>query len=320
MKKYTQHYYNWVKKAAIFCTRTLLTCGLLTFGGIASAQDLKVLRKQAKNEVGPLFFNKYISLDAYLTESSGPEFWLKLFGKPIVGCPNVPLASSDILNLEFTTSGAKSWAGSLDGINVSIASISGFPGGALAIPSNSSAKVPTSSNGPELSFFFEQTSNVTRAAIDNAAREIDKCLNKLPPGNYPGDEISKLCPYPEIPASQFKQTCVVNTYGEITEPLSDGSGYIVAVKEQMMCDGVGYGRAQPSNTGWISCYQNTYEGIAKITPGQGGARISSLRAASKTALRKCASKASSRARANGRKIRACATKSMAQSIARKKGS
>jgi len=317
MKQYTQRCYNRAKKAAICCTRTLLTGGLLTFSGIASAQDLNEQRAQAKNEVGPLFFDKFISLDANLTESSGPELWQELFGKPLVGCPTKPLIASDTYSLEFTTSGARAWAGDLDGINVSIASISGFPGGSLAIPSKSSAKAPTSSSKPELSFFFEQTSNVTRAAIDNAAREIDKCLSKLPPGNYPGDEISKLCPYPEIPASQLKQTCVVNTYGDITEPLANGSGYKVAVREQMMCDGVGYGRAQPSNTAWLPCYINTYEGIANITPGQGGARISSLRAASKTALRKCGGKASSRARASGRKMRACATKSMAQSIASK---
>jgi hypothetical protein len=314
MKKNTANFYNKAKKTSLFSICTLLTLWLVIFSGSASAGDLSEQRAQAKNEVGPLFFNKFISLDANLTDSSGPERWQKLFGKPFIGCPTLPLASSETLSLEFTTSGAQAWAGSLDGINLGISTISGFPGGALALPSNSTARESSSSSRPALSFFFDQTSNVTRAAIDNAAREIDKCLSKLPPGNYPGDEFSKLCPYPEIPASQFKQTCVVNTYGEIGEPIENGSGYRVVVHEQKMCDGVGYGRPQPNNPGWVSCYQNTYEGFAKITSGRGGTRISNFRAASKIALRKCGS---SRVRANSRKTGICAAKSMVRSLARR---
>lgn len=235
-----------------------------------------------------------------------------MFGKPLVGCPTQPLLSPDSLNLEFTTSGGQAWAGDLDGLNVKVNSITGFPGGALAMPSNSTAKAPDSDSGPVLSFFFDQTSNVARATIDRIAKEIDECFSKLPAGNYPGDTIAKLCPYPEIPLANFKQTCVVNTYGDIGESIPDGSGYKVRVHEQLMCDGVGYGRAQPTNSGWLSCYVNTYEGVARITAEQDGTRITSLRTAARRALRSCSTRAG--AKNSRRRMSQCAAKSITQSL------
>ncbi len=298
-------------KKTMSYTVALIVCCLATGISITHAEDLSVRRAEATKEVGPLFFNKFISIEAKLTDSSGPEYWQKLFGKPFVGCPDQPLESTGTYNIELTTSGAGPWAGSLDGINLKIESLSSFPGGALAMPSDSTAKAPSSFKGPELSFAFYQTDNVKRAAIDRAAQEIDKCLSKLPPGNYTGDSIARLCLYPEIPTSQLKQSCAVNTYGDIKEKLSDGSGYKVIVHEQLMCDSVGYGKPAPRNTGWVSCYQNTYAGVANITSGRGGARVLALRAASKVAIRKCSGKT----KGNNRKIGRCATKSLAHSLA-----
>lgn len=306
-----------IKKTMSYAAASI-GCWLATGITVTHAEDLSARRSEAKQEVGPLFFNKFISIEAKLTDSSGPEYWQKLFGKPFVGCPEQPLESTGTYSIELTTSGAGPWAGSLDGINLKIESVSSYPGGALAIPSNSTAKAPSSFKGPELSFAFYQTDNVKRAAIDRAAQEIDKCLSKLPPGNYTGDSIARLCPYPEIPTSQLRQSCAVNTYGDIREKLSDGSGYKVIVHEQLMCDSVGYGKPAPRNTGWVSCYQNTYTGVANITSGRGGARVLALRAASKVAMRKCSGKAEIKAKGNNRKIGRCATNSIAHSLAEKK--
>lgn len=182
------------------------------------------------------------------------------------------------------------------------------------MPTNSTAKVPGSTSGPELSFFFDQTGNVARAAVDRAAQEIDRCLSALPVGRYEGDEISRLCPYPSL--KDFKQTCVVILNGYITERLADGSGYKATVNQQLMCDGVGYGRAQPTNTGWMSCYQNSYEGVATISSGQGGARLARLRSASKKALQQCSANNRSASRRVQNRMDRCAAKIIARNLRR----
>jgi hypothetical protein len=296
--------------------RLLIIAGCsLALGGVAQGDEIDPLRERARKEVAPLFFGKFVSIDAALVDSSGPEKWRKLFGKPLVGCPRASFPSAETMNLELTTAGGGPWAGSLDGINVRVTSAAGSSGGGLAMPSNSTARVPNSEKGPAFSFFFNQTSNVERGVIDRAAREVDQCLSKLPAGRYEGDEISRLCPYPELPVANFRQTCVVDTYGDISDPLPDGSGYAVTVIEQLMCDGVGYGRAQPTSTAWLPCYTNTYRGVAEIKSGTGGARIAALRDAAKSALRRCSSNISGKSRRANR-MGSCAAKSISHRLAK----
>ena len=299
-------------RGVIGLTRRIPAGAFLLLASVSQAQDLGDQRSGARNELAPLYFNKFIEIESTLIESTGPERWTTLFGKPIVGCPSQTRTPADTLNIDFSTSGPQSWAGDLDGINLETTTVAGLSGGALAVPSNSTARVQEGPGRPELTFSFDATNNVVRAAIDRANREIDRCLSNLPPGNYPGDEISRLCPYPEIPVSQLQQTCVYNTYGTIGERLADGSGYKVTVLDQMLCDGVGYGRAQPRNTGWIGCYTNTYEGVAKITAGRGGESVAARRAAVKNAMRKCAVAKGKNAH---RKVGRCAARRIAQSMA-----
>ena len=282
--------------------------------GAGSSEDLSALRQKALADVGPVFLNKRVSIEANLVSSEGPEWWQKVFGTKVFGCPANPVTEpSQKLSLNFITGKAGRWAGSLDGINTAITKSTGAIGGGLAVPSNSSGRLPEVQSGPEFDFSFDGTQDVRRALVDVVAEQIDKCVSKLPLGSYKGDEISRLCPAPEVTRSQQKQTCVPVVTGSIGEQLADGSGYKVNVNQQTRCDFVGYGRSGDSNTGFTSCFSQHYEGVAKIEDGQQSAKTSALRASARQALNDCGKRG--RKRDSGR-IAQCVHKSMMNRITR----
>lgn len=57
----------------------------LTFANLSHAEDLNDQRQAARQEVAPLFFNKFISVDAELVSSSGPEFFQRLLEHVLLG-------------------------------------------------------------------------------------------------------------------------------------------------------------------------------------------------------------------------------------------
>jgi hypothetical protein len=160
-------------------------------------------------------------------------------------------------------------------------------------------------------FTFDGTIDIKRSLVDAAAEKIDQCVSKLPSGSYPGDELSRLCPVPTVSRTQQKQTCVPLISGVIGEKLADGTGYKVSINQQTMCDFVGYGRPNDSNTGFTSCFQQRYEGVATISGGQPSAQVRALKAASSKAFRECGR--SSRKR-NGTKVAQCVKTNMLRSM------
>lgn len=279
----------------------------------ASAEDLSTRREKARSEVGPLFFNKEVSIEAQLASVDGPEWWERNFGKKVFGCPAAPSTDQpQELSMEFSTGGAGAWAGDLDGINTDIRKPTGAIGGGFAVPSNSTARLPEMQSGPELEFLFDGTADVKRSLVDAAAEKFDRCFSNLPAGTYLGDELSRLCPAPEVTRSQQKQTCVPYVSGVIGEKLADGSGYKVSITQQTMCDFVGYGRSGDTSTAFTPCFFQRYEGVAKMDGRRSSAKIRSLKAASKKALRECGKNVR---KLDPRKVVQCVHKSMIKSMA-----
>jgi hypothetical protein len=261
-----------------------------------------------------LFFDKQVSIQAQLVSAEGPEWWEKTFGKKVFGCPALPSTGQpEELSIAFSTGGAGAWAGDLDGINTDIRKPTGAIGSGLVVPSKSTARLPESQSGPEFEFLFDGTSDVKRALVDAAAEKIDRCVSNLPVGNYLGDDLSRLCPAPEVSRGEQNQTCVPYVRGVIGEKLADGSGYKVSVTQQTMCDFVGYGRSGNTNTGFTSCSFHYYEGVAQMDGEKSSARLRSLKAVSRKALRDCGRNGR---KLDSRKIARCVEKSMAKSRTR----
>jgi hypothetical protein len=299
-----------------FALLTLTLAAVVNALGLAAAygEDLSSLRRKGLNEVSPLFLNKQVSIQAQLVSAEGPEWWERNFNTKAFGCPANPVTDpSEELSLNFSTGRAGTWAGDFDGINTEIRKPTGAIGYGLVVPSNSTARLSERQTRPELEFTFDGTMNVKRALVDAAAEQIDQCVSKLPSGIYAGDELSRLCPAPEVTRAQQKQTCVPYVSGFIGEELADGSGYKVYVNHQTMCDFVGYGRSGNSNTSFTPCFFQRYEGVAKIDGGPQSARFRALKAASKKALRACGNIGRKR---DSAKTAQCVQTSMVKSMAR----
>jgi hypothetical protein len=284
--------------------------------GLAAAygEDLSSLRRRGLEEVSPLFLNKQVSIQAQLVSAEGPEWWERNFNTRVSGCPANPVTDpSAELSLNFSSGGAGSWAGDFDGINTKISKPTGAIGYGLAVPSNSTSRVSERQERPELEFTFDGTMEVKRALVDAAAEQIDRCFSSLPSGSYSGDQLSQLCPAPEVTRAQQRQTCVPYVSGFIGEKLADGSGYKVYVNQQTMCDFVGYGRSGNSNTNFTPCFFQRYEGVAKIDGGPQSTKVRALKAASKKALRACGKIGRKR---DSRKTARCVQASMVKSMAR----
>lgn len=279
----------------------------------AFADGLSARRETARSEIGPLFFGKQVSIQAQLSSFDGPEWWERNFGTKVFGCPAAPVTDqAQEMSLTFTTGGAGAWAGDLDGINTEIKKPTGAIGSGFAVPSNSTARLPEMRSGPELEFLFDGTADVKRSLVDAVAEKVDRCFSNLPPGTYLGDELSRLCPVPEVTRGQQKQTCVPYVSGVIGDKLADGSGYKVLITQQTMCDFVGYGRSGNTNTTFTPCFFQRYEGVATMADRRSSAEMRAVKIASKKALRDCGK--NNRA-LGSRKIAQCVHKSMVKSMA-----
>ncbi len=323
MKKNTQHYYNRAKKAAICCTRTLLTGWLLTLSGTASAQDLKEQREQARRELAP-YFRKQVTIQSALAASVGPEYAEQYFGPKykLIGCPEQPLNPADpTKELNFRTAGPGAWVGDVDGINVAVTAPDGTQGGSVAYPTNSTARLPDdNAAGTKYEFFFDLALyNVRRALVDAAVAEFDRCFSKLPPGRYAEGELERLCPYRQVTRDQQKQTCLVTTRGTIGKPLADGSGYEVEVNETTNCDFVGYGRSGDTSTSFTPCFNNYYKGVATLSSQETPATEQQkfLRSL-KNRMTKMCSKIKAGRKMSNTKMQQCVVRQMAKVMAAKR--
>jgi hypothetical protein len=302
------------KNYILFC---LLAATSICPGGFAAhADDYAAERQRARRELAP-YFRKQIVIQSALERSTGPEWAEQAFGKKLIGCPLQPAAPTEpTKDLSFRTAGPGPWAGAVDGINIAITSPDGNRGGSLAIPSNSTARLPGESKSPELQFSFDGTLNVRRALIDAAAAEFERCFNRLPPGDYSSEDFQRLCPYRRASRAEQKQTCVVSTTGTIGTLLADGSGYDLTLIESTVCDFVGYGRSGETNEGFTTCFYNQYKGIATISSEvvPATAKQRQLRVAKARMGKVCAkSKAGRQMRAS--QVKACVMREMARVMA-----
>jgi hypothetical protein len=273
----------------LFVRKVIAIAAVCASIGAVSADENSGERERGRTEVSP-YFNKQVAVRAALVRSSGPEWSEQFFNTSLFGCPTAPAAPVEpTKDITFTTAGAGAWAGAVDGINTVITTPDGTRGGGFAIPSNSTARVPESNKGPELQFLFDGTLNVRRALIDAAAAEFDRCFSKLPAGSYSSDDLMRLCPYRTVTRDQQKQTCVVNIEGSVGQARSDGSGFDVTLTESTMCDFVGYGRSGDTNTSFIACYYNEYQGVATISAQiqERTPQVQQLRAAKKQMSKTC---------------------------------
>jgi hypothetical protein len=286
---------------------------------LTHADDYRQERAKARRELAP-YFQKQVEIRSTLVESTGPE-WIKTLGPSytLVGCPEAPMrAASPSKDLTFRTAGPGPWAGSVDGINISIESPDGTKGGSVAYPSNSTARLPEDrKRGPTYEFFFDATLNVRRALVDAAIAEFDRCYSELPPGDYTSEEFERLCPYRPVSRDQQNQTCVVNTSGSITRQLSDGSGYEVEVHEATVCDFVGFGRSGDTNTSFTTCYNNSYKGVATLSSqvAQVSAKQKFLRSMRTRMTKLCATPRPGR-RMTNRSVPRCVVRHMSRIMAR----
>lgn len=291
---------------------------LCAIGNSSYADDYSSGRAQARRELAP-YFKKQVVIQGTLESSSGPEWSEKFFGTKLFGCPAQPAAPiEETKALSFRTAGPGPWAGGIDGINISITAPDGTQGGSLAVPSNSTARIPEDRRGAELQFFFDPTLNVRRALVDAAAAEFDRCFSRLEPGRYSSDELERLCSYRRVSRSEQKQTCVVGIDGTIGAPLPDGSGFEVKLRESTVCDFVGYGKSGDTNTGYTTCFYNEYKGVAKISSEVVAATASQRQLRSvKSLMTKMCAKSKSGRRMRGVQVKACVMREMAKVMATK---
>jgi hypothetical protein len=304
------------KKNLAFCLAGL--AALCAIGNSSYADEYSSGRAQARRELAP-YFKKQVVIQGTLESSSGPEWSEKFFGTKLFGCPAQPAAPvEETKALSFRTAGPGPWAGGIDGINISITAPDGTQGGSLAVPSNSTARIPEDGRGAELQFFFDPTLNVRRALVDAAAAEFDRCFSRLEPGRYSSNELERLCPYRRVSRSEQKQTCVVGIDGTIGAPLPDGSGFEVKLRESTVCDFVGYGKSGDTNTGYTTCFYNEYKGVAKISSEVVAATASQLQLRSvKSLMTKMCAKSKSGRRMRGGQVKACVMRQMAKVMATK---
>jgi hypothetical protein len=303
------------KNLALYCAALAALCAV---GNTSYADEYSRGRAQARRELEP-YFRKQVVIQGTLESASGPEWSEKFFGTKLFGCPAEAAAPvEETKALSFRTAGPGPWAGGIDGINISITAPDGTEGGSLAVPSNSTARLPGEGRGPELQFFFDPTLNVRRALVDAAAAEFDRCFSRLGPGRYSPGELERLCPYRPVSRSEQKQTCVVGTDGTIGAPLPDGSGFEVKLRESTMCDFVGYGKSGDTNTSYTTCFYNEYKGVATISSEVLAATASQRRLRSvKSLMTKMCAKSKSGRRMRGVQVKACVMRQMAKVMATK---
>jgi hypothetical protein len=281
------------------------------------ADDYVLERERARRELAP-YFRKQVVIQSALQRSTGPEWSEELFKKKLFGCPSQPAAPVEpTKDLSFTTAGPGQWVGAVDGINIAITAPDGTQGGSVAVPTNSTARLPGQMKGPEYEFFFDGTINVRRALIDAAAAEFDRCFSRLPPGSYTSEELQRLCPYRPVSRAEQKQTCVITTAGTIGAPLADGSGFDLRLTESTVCDFIGYGRSGDTNTGFTTCFYNEYEGVATISSEilPATAQQKQLRTAKRRMAKVCAKTTAGR-RMRPSQVKACVMREMAKVMAK----
>ena len=288
-----------------------LVASCVSTSTIADAQDLSSRRRAGLEELRAAYLNKEFSIEATLVSQSGPEFLSNLFGKQLEGCPAPGPEAAKSFTTRLRVEGAGAWAGDFDGINTKVKSAIGSSGSGFAVPSRSSARLPEFQKGPELEFIFDGTQDVQRSLIEEALRRVDRCLSAVPVGIYGPDELARRCPYPNISREKVGQTCVPFTSGIISEPLADGSGYKVVVNQGTVCDFVGFKGQASNSTSFMGCYNQQYEGIARVVNAREGA--SALAKMATTAKRQC--KRLKRKR-SARSIDACVMRVMGRAMER----
>ena len=217
-------------------------------------------RTVAARELAPLFNSSY-QISAQLESVMGPSEIGGLLNGTLFGCPEQSGLSDAVSYDTIISSGsAGPWAGSLDGINTPVTLTSGDRGTGLALPSNSTARLPDQNGKPALRFDFGLSGNVTRDLIDAAAEKFTECFSKLPPGSYTGEQLTALCPIETPTRAQQGQTCIPIVTGSLE--LSSVTGvFDVQINEGLMCDYVGFSkRSAERNTGFTSCFVNIYKG------------------------------------------------------------
>jgi len=302
--------------AGRFAIAAVVLSTFLAASNLCNADNLSSARQEAARELSP-FFNRSVSITGVLVETVNPEALGEMLGGRLVGCPEAPAAPiEDDLSLSFATFGAGPWAGDLDGINTKIEKPTGEIGGGLAVPTNSTARAPGSTSGPELDFSFNPALNIRRALVDAAAEEFDRCFSKVPAGSYTYEEIVRLCPPRLVSRGEQNQTCVLTTDGTVGKALPNGSGYEVNLSVGTMCDFVGYGRSGNQNTGFTTCFYQRYSGVATFDApaSELRARNAQLRAITKRAQRKCGS---SKGKIRSTQVKACVVRHMSAAMAKK---
>jgi hypothetical protein len=284
------------------------------------ADDYRTQRRKAVRELEQ-YFNKQFVIQSSLVTANGPDYFDRTFGQngryKLVGCPEAPVAQPlPSKRIVFTSSGPAAWAGYLDGLNVPTRSVDGVRGGGFAVPTNSTARIPENQRGPEFEFEFNGTWDVKRALVDAAAAEFERCYNSLPSGRYDDVDLQRLCPYRQVSRSEQNQTCVVATRGIIGSRVPGTDEFEVKVYESTLCDFVGIGGSGETNTFFVSCFQNEYEGTATISsePLTVTAFQRKLGATKRRLTAKC-TKGSTKSRMRPGRVKACVMAGMARVMA-----
>ncbi len=282
---------------------------------LSLADDYRSGREFAQRELAP-YFGKQVAIQSTLRRTMGPEWAQNMFKIKLFGCPSESAAPpQETKELVFTTGGPGPWAGAVDGINVAIAALDGSSGWGLAVPSNSTARLPEFRNGPELEFIFDGTLDVRRSLVDAAAAEFDRCFRQLEDRGYSWEELMRLCPYRPVTRSEQKQSCVVSTRGTVGAPLANGTGFRVRFWEATVCDFVGFGSSGESVTSFTSCFINEYKGVARISAPYLSATPEQRRllAAKRRITARCARTASGR-RMRPAQVKSCVMREMARAM------
>lgn len=271
---------------------TLATLILSAAIGIHSdalnAQSLNERRSQAREEVSYLF-KRGVQINAELVEVSGPQDFKWFKDRPIRGCPDSAVIEAlPSKSLNFTSGGPTTWAGDLDGLNIDVRNERNVKGLGLALPSNSTARLPGANGSPAFQFAFSPLLDPGRGIVDLAGERAGQCLEALPDGSYSNEELARLCPYTPPTRAEIGQTCLLFTSGEIGDPLPDGSGYEAKISDSTMCNFVDSGWGE--GVGFTTCYVHSYKGTATLSERSGEVSAASrmVLGAKKLASKRCA--------------------------------
>lgn len=269
--------------------RGALVVALASVGVVAAAAEaqadsnnLAQRRREAQGELRQ-FFNAEVKIDASLKSKRGPEAWDNYYGG-VFGCPSTSgLDTPAQLSVNLLTGNSTSWAGDLDGLNVSTRSPDGERWMGVAVPGNAAGSDGT----PVFRFRSLEMDTVRRPKIDRAFERFDECAGRLPPGDYGANGLAERCPYPTFDKNEVGQTCIVSTDGQIVAQNGDGS-YAALFERTYSCDFVQYKTPGPGSTSFTGCYFATYEGKATVTSLDSSSAARQQVRAMKRAQKRCA--------------------------------